>query len=156
MRRALIAIVVLALTLPALAADEPPFVARAKAEIAKFLALTPDQVTTWEGLIATHQQAVPPLRDQLKTVADQIKGLLDGSNPDPHAVGALTIQAAGLRAQIEAADQSYVKGFEQMLGADQQKKLAFVRLADTVAPLFPAFRLAGLLPPAKLPGQQQP
>jgi septal ring factor EnvC (AmiA/AmiB activator) len=155
MKRVLIAMVVVALAAPVLAADEPAFVARAKAEIVKFLALTADQVTTWEGLIAAHQQAVQPVRDQLTALADQIKGLLEGSKLDPNAIGALTIQAAALRAQIEAADQAYVKGFEQMLGADQLKRLAFVRLADTVAPLFPAFRIAGLLPPLKLPGQQQ-
>jgi hypothetical protein len=134
-----------AAAMPALAQDHP-LADRAKNEVIQFLALTPDQVTTWDGLIATHQQTVPPLRTQLQAVEDQIKAALAQPNPDPAAVGALVIQGKGVRDQIQAANTAYESGFEGMLATDQLAKLVFLRKADKAEPLFPAFRFYRLIP----------
>ncbi len=146
MRKALLALVVLALAVPALA-DDGPLAVRAKAEVVGFLALTPDQVAQWDTLLATREQTIPPLRTQLQGIEDQLKALLAEPNPDPAAVGDLVLQAKGVRDQIKAAKGAYLDGFGAMLGPDQQAKLAFMRRADQARPLIPAFRAFGLVPP---------
>ena len=138
--------VVVLLALPAVG-QEGPIAGGAKNEVIQFLGLTADQVAGWDGLIATREQTVPPLREQLKGVREQIRGLLDQPTPDPTAVGALVIQADGLKDQIEAGEKSYLDGFEGLLGLDQLAKLHFMRRAEKAVPLLPAFRLFGLVPP---------
>ena len=145
LRRAVLCLMAVAVAMPALAQDHP-CAAQAKTEVIQFLALTPDQVTTWDGLIATQQQTVPPLRQQLEGIEAQIKTLLGQPNPDPNAVGALVIQASGVRTQIQAANQAYRDGFQAMLSSDQAAKLAFLGKAEQARPLFPAFRLFRLIP----------
>ncbi len=147
MRKALLSVIVVLLALPALA-QQNAVPGDPKGEVAQFLALTPDQLAHWDALIATREQTIPPLRDQLKALEDQLKALLAQPSPDPAAVGALVIQAAPIKAQIEAAKDAYVDGFEAMLSTDQLARLNFMRRAAKAAPLIPAFRLAGLLPPA--------
>ena len=144
-RRAVLCLVVLAVAVPVMAEDHP-CADRAKNEVVQFMALTAEQVTAWDGLLAARQQAVPPLREQLQGVEDQIKTLLEQPSPDPGAVGALVLQARGLRNQIEAANKTYLDGFEGALSADQKVKLGFLRRADGAEPLFPSFRLFGLIP----------
>ena len=146
MRRALLTVILVLLAWPALG-QEGAILGTPKDEVIHFLALTPDQVAQWDALIATREQTIPPLREQLKGLEDQIKVLLAQPNPDPAAVGALVIQADGVRDQIQTARSAYVSGFEAMLGPDQLAKLNFLRRAEKALPLLPAFRLAGLLPP---------
>jgi hypothetical protein len=57
------------------------------------------------------------------------------------------LQAHGVREQIKAAESAYVDGFAAMLTSDQQAKFAFLRRAEQVRPVIPAFRLFALLPP---------
>ncbi len=146
MRKALAFATVALLALPVLA-QQDAIPVDPKAEVIEFLALTPDQVAQWNVLIAVREQTIPPLREQLEAIEAQIKALLAQPNPDPAAVGALVIQAAPIRARIEAARAAYVDGFEAMLTGDQLAKLDFMRRAAKAAPLIPAFRLTGLLRP---------
>ncbi len=146
MRKVLLALVVLALVVPALA-DDGPLALRAKGEVVGFLALTADQTTQWDALLATREQTVPPLRTQLQGIEDQVKALLAQSNPDPAAVGNLVLQAHGVREQIQAAESAYVDGFAAMLTTDQQARFGFLRRAEQARPVIPAFRLFALLPP---------
>jgi Spy/CpxP family protein refolding chaperone len=128
---------------------------RAKAAVTQFLALTADQVASWETLIATREDAVGPLRDQLKSTEDELKELLNGDDPDPNAVGTLVISGKTLRDGIQAARQTYLEGFEAMLTQDQKVKLGAVRRAARLAPLVPAFGVVGLLVPAPQPEPAQ-
>ena len=146
MRKALLALVVLALAVPALA-DDGPLAVRAKGEVVGFLTLTADQVAQWDALLATREQTAAPLRTQLQGIEDQLKTLLGQPNPDPAAVGNLVLQAKGVRDQIRAADGAYLDGFGAMLTTDQQAKFAFLRRADQARPVIPAFRVFGLVPP---------
>jgi hypothetical protein len=134
------------LALPALGQEEA-ILGTPRDEVIRFLALTSDQVATWNALIATRERTVPLLRDQLKRIEEQIRGLLAQPSPDPATVGGLVIQADGVRRQLEAARGAYVGGFEEILSADQLARLDFLRRAEKAVPVLPAFRLAGLLPP---------
>ena len=145
MRKALLIVVLLALALPALG-EEGAIAETPRDAVIRFLALTPDQAATWDALVAAREQAVPPLRAQLQGVEEQVKALLAQPSPDPAAVGSLVIQAAGVRRQLDAARDAYVGGFEAMLAADQLARLNFMRRAEKVGPLIPAFRIAWLLP----------
>jgi len=167
------ALAFLALTVPALAqpfqgpgprpeipmaglqAGEPDG-ARAREVVIQFLGLTPDQMTAWDALLETRKAAVEPLREDLQATEKDLRDLLQGDNPDPAAVGALVLKAKALREQIAAANQAYVDGFDALLAAEQRTKLAFLRRAERAEPLFPAFRLFGLLPPPVAgPGPQR-
>ncbi len=163
-RTLLVVAVVLALAVPALAQQgqgrgprpEIPMAgvqageldgSRAREAVIKFLELTPEQVTAWDALLETRKTLVEPLRDQLQAVEEDLHELLQTETPDPAAVGALVLQGKALREQIRAANQAYVDGFEALLTAEQAAKLALLRRAERAQPLFPAFRLFGLLPP---------
>lgn len=164
-RTLLVVAVVLALAVPALAQQgqgqgrgprpEVPIAgqqaveldgSRAREVVIRFLELTPDQVTAWDVLLEARKAAAEPLREQLQAVEEQLRELLQGENPDPTAVGNLVLQGKALREQIAAANQAYVEGFEALLIGEQVDKLAFLRRAERAEPLFPAFRLFGLLP----------
>jgi Spy/CpxP family protein refolding chaperone len=169
MRRTLLVVaVVLALAVPALAQQgqgqgqgrgprpEIPMAgmqageldgSRAREAVIKFLELTPEQVTAWDTLLETRRALVEPLRAELQAVDGELQALLQSENPDAAAVGTLVLKAKGLREQIAAANQAYVDGFEALLTAEQAAKLALLRRAERAQPLFPAFRLFGLLPP---------
>ena len=145
-RKALLWVVMLVVAMPVVA-QEHPLADRAKGEVIRFLALTPEQVTEWDGLLTTRHDALVPLREQLRAVEEQLRGLLEQPSPDPTAVGNLVLQGKGLKDQIETANKAYLDGFEGMLGAEQNAKLHFLRRAERAEPLFPPFRLFGLLPP---------
>jgi Spy/CpxP family protein refolding chaperone len=119
---------------------------RARQVVIQFLGLTPDQVTAWDALLEARKASVEPLREDLQATEKDLQDLLQGANPDPAAVGTLVLKAKALREQIAAANKVYVDGFDALLIAEQRTKLAFLRRAERAAPLFPAFRLFGLLP----------
>ena len=150
MRRALLCAILVLFAIPAVG-QEGPIVAGAMDEVIGFLALTGDQVSKWDGLVATWQQTVPGLHEQVKGIEEQVRTLLGQPSPDPAAVGTLVIQAGVLRNQIEAANAAYLDGFEGLLGADQLAKLQFMRRAERAIPLLPAFRAYGLVPPLRNP-----
>jgi len=121
--------------------------ARAREAVVQFLGLASDQVASWDTLLERRKAAVEPLRQDLQAAEKELQDLLQRDNPDPAAVGTLVLKTKALREQIAAAHKAYVDGFEAILTAEQKNKLAFLRRAERAAPLFPAFRLFGLLPP---------
>ena len=137
-------VAVLALVLP-VAAQETPVVDHAHVTVVNVLQLTPEQVTAWDALLTTRKEAVTPLREDLGDVLGQLKALLDEPDPDAEDVGNLTIQAKDLRDQIHAANVAYLEGFQSLLDEEQATKLAFLRRADKVRKVLPAFKVFGLI-----------
>jgi Spy/CpxP family protein refolding chaperone len=115
--------------------------------IADFLNLTDEQIAIWDVLIDQREQAAGPLRDAIAAVQQQLDDLLAGEDPDPLAVGELTIQRRDLGEQLAGVQLDYVAGFEGLLGEAQLAQYRFIRRAERAEPLFPAFRMLGLLPP---------
>ncbi len=115
--------------------------------IAEFLNLTDDQIAAWEMLIDEREQAAGPLRDAIAAVQQQLDDLLAGDDPDPLAVGDLVIQRHDLGEQLADVHRAYVAGFEGLLDAAQLAQYRFIQRAERAEPLFPAFRMLGLLPP---------
>jgi hypothetical protein len=115
--------------------------------VARFLQLSENQVAQWEVLIDEREQAAAPLRDAIAAVQQQLDDLLASDDPDPLAVGELTIQRRDLGEQLAGVHRAYVAGFEGLLGAEQLAQYRFLQRAERAEPLFPAFRMVGLLPP---------
>ena len=128
------------------AADHP----RAKEAIVEFLALTEEQVAQWDVLLAEREEAVAPLREELRSIEEQLRELLQGESPDPAAVGSLVLAGKTLRDGIAAAHRTYVEAFEALLTVEQKAMLGAVRRAAHLAPLVPAFGTFGLV---ALPGR---
>ncbi len=122
---------------------------RAKEIVIRTLGLTEAQQADWQRMLDDLHATLEPLRDQLKDVEEALRDLLGQSNPDPTEVGKLILQGKGLREQMGAAHQAYLQAFEGMLTVEQNGKLAFLRRAEHVVPLLPAFNMFGLLPPPR-------
>lgn len=147
MKRALgiaLALVFLAFPLWAQENQELPF-PHAREAVARFLELTPEQVTQWEALLSTLRNTVAPLQEQLRNLEGQLAELLKQENPDPAAVGALVLQLKEVREGIGQAHREYVNGFEAMLNREQTARLHFIRQAERVQPLIPAFKAVQLV-----------
>ena len=147
MKKALLALMVVALAVPAVAQEVPCGVARAHEAVLQFLELTPDQVGAWDILLQARRDTVEPLRQQLRDIEQQLAALLAEPDPDPVAVGDLVIAGHDLRLQIRDAEDVYVTGFEALLDEQQAQKLHLIRAANRVQPLIPPFRLFGLAHP---------
>ncbi len=150
MKKAILTLLIVALAVPVLAQQAAP---RPKEVVARFLELTPEQVTAWGDLLAGLEGTVAPLRQQLRAVEEQLGNLLRGENPDPAAVGALVIQGKNLREQMGEAHRAYVVAFEELLTETQLGRLDFIRRAARVQPIIPAFRLFGLIADPEAPPQ---
>jgi Spy/CpxP family protein refolding chaperone len=124
-----------------------------RAAIARFLQLTEEQVATWDELLAAREEAVKPLREELRSIEEQLRELLQGENPDPTAVGTLVLAGKTLREGIAAAHKTYLEGFEAMLSPEQKGRLGAIRRAAHLAPLVPAFAAFGLIPPPPQPAR---
>jgi Spy/CpxP family protein refolding chaperone len=129
------------------AGDDPCLPGAAQRVIAEFLDLTDDQIAAWDVLIAEREQAAGPLRDALAAVQQQLDELLGSPDPDPLAVGELTIERRDLGEQLAVVHRAYVAGFEGLLDAAQLAQYRFIQRAERAEPLCPAFRMLGLLPP---------
>lgn len=128
-------------------------VPRPKEVVARFLALTVDQVTQWETLLTALETTVKPLALQIVANDAQLATLLKLPTPDPAAIGNLILANRALREQIRGAHETYVTAFEALLTQEQKDKLAFIRRAERAQPIIPAFKVLGLLPPPE-PQQQ--
>jgi len=149
---ALCATLAIAVPLPAQGPPDPPpfdgcLPGAAQHVIADFLDLTDDQLAAWDVLIAQRDQAAGPLRDAIAAVQQQLDDLLAGEDPDPLAVGELVIQRHDIGEELADVHLAYVAGFEGLLDAGQFAQYGFLRRAERAEPLFPAFRVLGLLPP---------
>jgi Spy/CpxP family protein refolding chaperone len=138
---------VLAVAVPVVA-QEGPIQERGMEAVVRFLQLTPEQVEQWQGLLEAQETALTPLREQLRETERQLAELLKGENPDPTAVGNLVLQGKALREQMGDVHRAYLEDFEGLLTPEQSQRLGGITRAERLEPLFPAFRMFGLLPRA--------
>lgn len=177
MKRTLVVLATLALALPAVAEVAPPRLGppppaadpvlgylgledaqgaqirpeRAREVVIRYLELTEAQQAQWDALLDQLKAALEPLRQQLEEVRKQLAELLKQPNPDRTKIAELILRAKEIQDKMAAHQRSYVQAFEAMLTPEQLAKLAFLRRAQQVVPLLPAFHLYGLLPPLPSP-----
>ena len=69
--------------------------------VARVLDMTEEQVADMRVILEETHEAVEPLRLQIDELGDELRELLEGSDPDPADVGSLTIEIHELRGEIQ-------------------------------------------------------
>jgi hypothetical protein len=147
MKKTLIALMLVALALPVMAAEDGASPAdRAQERVARFLELSAEQVVEWQALADARAAAIEPLQEEIGAAAGELRQQFEGGDPDPLTVGELTINIHDLRQQVGDAHRSYVEGFEDLLDDSQAGRYGFIKRADRAQSLLPSFRAVGLLP----------
>lgn len=148
MKRALIALIALALVSPAVAQgmdEPPPLVEAAHNQVVRFLQLSGDQAAEWDAIYAAHREAEQPLQQALVALQEEIDALLAAGNPDPATLGGLVIERHALGEELQAVHVTYHEAFVALLDEAQTKRLALIARADEVQPIIPAFKLFELI-----------
>ena len=87
------------------------------------LDLTDDQKASLKSIMQEERQASEPQREQMRSLREQIRGLLDSGKADPAEVGRLTIQAHTLGQQLREQHKRAFEKFEAQLTPEQKAKL---------------------------------
>ncbi len=93
------------------------------ARLARYLDLTPDQVTAWKQIHTDAAATIQPLAAAQRETRQQLEAALKAPSPDPAAVGKLTIVLHATRAQIRAARAAEREKFAAVLTPEQKAKL---------------------------------
>jgi Spy/CpxP family protein refolding chaperone len=91
-------------------------------QLSTSLALGADQQSALDALRQQTADAIQPIADSLHALHQQIDDAVAAASPDRCAVGDLTIQAGGLRSQIDAARKAAEAAFVASLSTDQKAK----------------------------------
>jgi Spy/CpxP family protein refolding chaperone len=94
-----------------------------EAFMAKALNLTADQQAAAKKLHADLLAKAQPLMAQHKQQRDELKALLDGTNPDATEIGQKTLAAHATELQLKALHDDFKTRFSALLTPAQQTKL---------------------------------
>lgn len=97
------------------------------ARLKDYLALTDEQTVQITGLLKQHQEAVFPLRQQLRSKNQELRLALEATEPDPNAVGSLVIARSGLNKQLHASNAKLRNGIQSILTPEQKQKFQRLR-----------------------------
>ena len=87
-----------------------------------YLDLTYEQIEAVQALRESTRAGMQALREEKRTLHEQLKAMLDGGSPDAAAVGQLTIELHGLRQQTRANFEAAESQFAALLTAEQLEK----------------------------------
>ncbi len=121
-----LAIVTLLVAVAAIAQPVPP---RPGQVVAKYLQLTPDQISAWQQINQTTSATVQPLLATARDLRSQLKTAMSATSPDPAAIGTLALSLRGVQQQIRSARQNAQSQRLAVLTADQQAKLTAFQAA---------------------------
>jgi uncharacterized membrane protein len=113
--------------------------------VSNFLQLSEAQTGALIGMIQSRDAAVRPIAEGLQAKQQALQHLLDTPNADAAAVGKLMLEINAGQHQIAMIAQSAAASFASTLTDEQKQRLAFVRQAEQVAPVIPAFKAIGLM-----------
>lgn len=123
--------------------------------VARFLQLTQDQVQQFETLLRQREETVRSISEQIRTRGQRLESMLNSSNPDPAAVGALVLEIHGLSRQVRQAQENFMTALNNLLTQDQRDRVTAVQRASRLLPVIEAFARLGLLPPPPEARSQQ-
>jgi Spy/CpxP family protein refolding chaperone len=95
-----------------------------EAHLAAALSLTADQQTQVKALHEQLKAQMTPLLAQSRQQHQELKSLVNGTNPDATEVGQKTLAANQTRAQIKALHENFKAKLTAILTPDQKAKLA--------------------------------
>jgi hypothetical protein len=118
------------------------------------LGLSDQQISQLIQLRKDERQALQPVRQQMQDTAKALRDASAAANPDPTAVGKLTLQLRGLREQVLQTNKTYHNQALALLDDTQKTKLENIqqslqRLARAQAAIRAATALNLLEPPAR-------
>ena len=95
-----------------------------EAHLAAALSLTADQQTQVKALHEQLKAEMTPLMAQSRQQHQELKSLVNGTNPDANEVGQKTLAANQTQAQIKALHENFKAKFTAILTPDQKAKFA--------------------------------
>jgi hypothetical protein len=95
--------------------------------LADYLALTTEQKNAWETIQSDFRATAETLHAQERTLGEQLKTALDGT--DATTIGTLMLQIRAIHEQIHAAKEAADAKFAALLTADQKVKFAAFQAA---------------------------
>jgi Spy/CpxP family protein refolding chaperone len=114
-------------------------------KVAGFLELSEEQVGDWQALLEDRDEALVPLHEEIAAESQALGDLLAGEDPDATEVGELVIAIHDLRGEAKDVHMTYATGFDELLEEEQAQRLEFIRRANHIQPLLPAFKAMGLI-----------
>jgi Spy/CpxP family protein refolding chaperone len=90
--------------------------------LARYLKLTPEQVTQTTAFAKTLADTLRPLHEQEKALRDQLAAELAKTNPDACTVGGFVVQIKGIAGQQAAALRTFDTAFSAILTPEQLAK----------------------------------
>jgi Spy/CpxP family protein refolding chaperone len=103
-------------------------------QIQTYLGLSSAQLTSLEQIRQSEAQALQTLRQTLSTKEQALRTLLNGTSPDPAAVGQAVLDVQSTRQQIQQQRQQFRTQAVAVLNADQQSKLQNLTQAQQLMP----------------------
>ncbi len=100
--------------------------------LAHFLDLTEAQIAEARAIFEAARTAAEPLRTARRDLAGQLREALDAAEPDPAAVGALTIALHDNGEALRAVLQGAIEDFEAILTPEQLERFEVLRDARRV------------------------
>ena len=153
MRNVLVAFLAFVMVAPAIALAQeepaqgpPPAVRAAHNQVVHFLQLTEEQVAAWNEIYLIHREAEQPIQEDIAAIQAQLEELFELELPDPAEVGELVLERRYLGEILFEIHLTYHEDFVALLDEDQVQRLGFIRHADDVQPIIPAFKLFELIP----------
>lgn len=89
---------------------------------AGYLQLTDEQRESLRGLVRELRDAVEPLRQEMRTLGEDLHEALNADAPDPAEIGQLTLDLRALRGQIRDQIAAFGDAFRAILDPEQQAK----------------------------------
>lgn len=123
----------------------PPNPPRPGDAIKNILDLSDQQLQQLTDLRNSFQQKMRGFGDQLRTLEQKIRELLQASNPDATALGNLLIQEHNLRQQMQDASKAYHDSALALLTSTQKQKVSQIQEAVRLAPQAGPLAAFGLL-----------
>lgn len=87
--------------------------------LAEFLDLTADQRVQWDALHQELRDSLRPLFEEQRTLAEELRGLLEQSSPDAAAVGSVVIRQHDNRQTMQAAHEDLEEQLKAILTPEQ-------------------------------------
>ena len=103
------------------------------AAVRNFLSLTDQQVQQLLQLSRQEQEALQPLREQIREKTQALNAARKAATPNPGAIGQLVIDLQNLREQVRTSNEGFRTKAVALLDAGQQEKLTRLQQAATMA-----------------------
>jgi Spy/CpxP family protein refolding chaperone len=91
--------------------------------LARYLELTEEQREELKAILETHRDAVRPIQEEIRTLGQELRALLESESPDPANVGEIVLEIQALHQDVAAARQVLLDDIRASLTPEQQEKL---------------------------------